>query len=196
MTSLTVSGSRKDSKAIRKIIENFLNAIEYISKNACSFHKKGRFKLLMSTDNILNQFGSSVILDATAGVNEIYNISTWHQPDYIKHVKTTNPRIYSNFTINKAIGFTQGKDTIFKKLNDEELEEVKIAYLDTIEEIMKPTDKLLIVVHKGFRELIEKDALKLQIPGQKIVFTHWGNHRGKNNWSKLFVLKTIKAHSN
>ena len=155
--------------------------------NSFSFHKNGLFFTLMSTENILSKFGSHVVLDATAGVNEIYKTIAWHHPETFKHIKTEDPRIYKNFTIYKAKGYPQGASSIFKGVDDEIVQKRVTDYLKIARSLVShKNDKLLIVCHKEFRSKIEKKNRN-----KKIVFTNWGNHVGKNEWgdcNKVLVI--------
>ena len=162
----------------RDRIKSILNAIEYLANDSFLFYSSGREFYLMRTSNILNQLGSCVVLDATATVNEVYNTATWHKSDSVKHVATTNPRTYKNFTIYKAIGYEQGKYSILGSNKSSEIRLIASQYLSIANSIIEENDKLLIICHKDF-----KSYLEMQYNGNNIVFTHWGNHVGKNDWS-------------
>jgi len=169
----------KEDMELRKDIQNYLRKIEYVMDNAFSFHKGKSYSYLMSTENIISKFGSSVILDATATVNEIYTTTAWHNPDTFKHIETVDPRIYKNFIINKANGYPQGANSIYEGLESKELKQRVDDYLATANEVLtKTTDKLLIICHKDF-----KLKLEAKNTNPNIVFTNWGNHVGKNLWS-------------
>lgn len=143
--------------------------------------------VIMVTKNILNSFGSSVVLDATATVNQLYYDKVNENPDTVQHIKTTNPRRYNNFTIHQCRGLLQGRESIFKNLTSTEIETSIDIYSNIANSLLEnANDKLLIIAHKDFRELLEK-----KISNKSIRFTHWGNHRGKNEWSdcnKILVI--------
>ncbi len=147
--------------------------------NVFSFHKGKSYSYLMATENIISKFGSSVVLDATATINEMYTTTAWHNPDTFRHIETVDPRIYNNFTINKAKGYPQGAYSIYENLDLKELEQRVKDYLTIAKGILtKTTDKLLVICHKDF-----KIQLEAQNTNKNIVFTNWGNHVGKNEWS-------------
>ena len=165
---------------VEREIKAFLRSIEFISSHDYSFHKSGSITTLMAIENLLSEFGSHVVLDATAEINEIYETSTKFQSETIKHIFTENPRIYSNFTINKAIGYPQGADSIYKTLPTAKQESRAKIYINIANNLLTdPDDKILIVAHKDFLK-----KLKRQNNNSKIVFTNWGNHVGKNKWSE------------
>ena len=174
--------SRTNSKEdieLRKDIQNYLHKIEYVITNNFSFHKSKSYSYLMATENIISKFGSSIILDATATVNEIYTTTAWHNPDTFKHIETVDPRIYNNFTINKAKGYPQGANSIYKDLTSVALDNRVNDYLTIANGILTTsTDELLIICHKDFRLKLEAKNTN-----KNIVFTNWGNHVGKNEWS-------------
>lgn len=133
---------------------------------------------LFSVKNIVNQLGASVILDATASVNEFYKVAYIHSNSII-NVQAKQIRSYTNLTIYKAKGFRQGRNSIYRTINKEELtfnSKMYISYALSI--LSKKSDKLLIISHKGFKLSLQK-----QCKDERIVFTHWGDHIGKNDWS-------------
>ena len=133
----------------------------------------------MATENIVNKFGSCVVLDATATINEIYETTSWYNQNTFKHIITEDSRVYSNFTISKAKGYPQGADSVYAKLDANEKRDRANEYLSIAYEIVSSEeDKMLIIGHKDF-------VLTLQSlnTNNQIVFTNWGNHVGKNNWS-------------
>ncbi|MDA7817247.1 hypothetical protein N9A28_03555 [Sulfurimonas sp.] len=169
----------EEDKALRVDIKNYLDAIEIVVAGGFSYHKSGLYSYLMSTESLISKFGTSVVLDATAEVNEIYNTTAWHNPDTFKHIDTIDPRKYNNFTIHKAPGYKQGKTAIYDGLSKDEVEVNVHGYLNIARQILtKPTDKLLIICHQEF-----EDKLKKGTQDKRIEFTHWGNHVGKNKWS-------------
>lgn len=171
--------SAVNDSEFRKDIKEHLITVEYVMSNSFSFHKLGGLHKLMATESILSKFGTSIVLDATAEINEIYNTTAWHQSDTFKHIVTEDPRIYSNLTINKAKGFSQGADSIYQSSDEETKRDKALDYLRVAEELLSDeADKLLIVGHKSF--IIMLEALNAN---DRIVFTNWGNHVGKNRWS-------------
>jgi len=129
-------------------------------------------------DNIINKLGSCIVLDATANVNEFYKIANYSNPD-IKFTNVLRSRKYSNLSINKAKGYSQGRSSIFKSISNEERKYNAKMYLSHANGILSSsTDKLLIITHKGF-----KPYLIDQCDDSRIEFTHWGDHLGKNDWS-------------
>ncbi len=186
---LSLTGSDLNAEMAKKL-KTLLNSLSTILKYKfyyffhSSTHKS---PVIMVTKNILNGFGSSVVLDATATVNQLYYDKVIENPDTVQHIKTTNPRRYNNFTIHQCRGLPQGKGSIFKNLTSTDIETSIDIYSNIANSLIEnDDDKLLIIAHKDFRELLEKKIFK-----KSIQFTHWGNHRGKNKWSdcnKILVI--------
>ena len=187
---LSLLDSKVDTKKIINNLMGHLNNLVNILKDNFYYFAHGsdnNAPTIMVTRNILNEFGSSVVLDATATVNEMYNNKVFENPDTVKHIETTNPRKYNNFTINECRGVKQGKYSIFKTLTPKELTTIVNLYKTIAYSLLEnKQDKLLIVAHKEFREHLDKKVKK-----KAIEFTHWGDHRGKNKWShcnKILVI--------
>ena len=150
--------------------------MQYILNNEFYYFRSGKNKLLISTNSMRQELGSMVVLDATASVNEIYNTLTYCNHMTSMHIETTDPRIYTNLTINVASGYYQSKSSIMAK--DKDMSQEAKKYLSVAGNILGSDDKLLIVSHKAFRTILETQSYD-----DRIVFTHWGDHVGKNNWS-------------
>lgn len=173
--------STKNSKQeLKTDVKELLRIIKWIGDKNLSFHKSGDYDTILFTSNIEAHFGSTVVLDATATVNEIYNNTTYNKPDKIQHVDTTDPRIYNNLTIYTAKGYPQGRETIYKNQKSSDYKTIANNYLKLANSLMtNVNDKMLIVTFKEFAEVLQKQNRGTT----KIVITNWGNHVGKNKWS-------------
>jgi len=169
----------EEDKALRNDIKNYLSNIETVLSENFSYHKSGLYSYLMSTENIISKFGTAVILDATAEVNEIYNTTAWHNSDTFRHIATVDPRKYSNFTIHKASGYPQSKYELLYKPSKKQLNQSIDNYLSIARSLLtSQSDHLLIISIQEFRDKLEKKNTN-----SRIEFTHWGDHIGKNDWS-------------
>jgi len=157
--------------------EKFANLSNVLEKSYV-FYREGVYSGIIRIDEIYSKFGSSVVLDATANINAIYNTKVWHQEDLIMHLDIVDPRVYGNFTINKAVGYPQGASSIYKNLSYEESTSMINSIAKTVEKILVKDDKLLIITFKDFSKELQE-----AITSEQVVFTHWGNHIGKNIWS-------------
>lgn len=162
----------------KKIVVDKMYAIELILKSEFYCFKSGQRTKLISTENLRHAFGSIVVLDATAEINQIYETRSYAQHMQTMHMETTDPRIYTNLTINIATGYNQSRDAIYKNASKNEGDEA-IKYLQIAKSLLTAEeDKLLVITFKDFRNLMEEQNTE-----SRIEFTHWGNHVGKNDWS-------------
>lgn len=160
------------------IILEKMHAIEQILKNEFYCFKSGGYTKLISTENLRHAFGSIVVLDATAEINQIYDTRSIAQHMQTMHMETTDPRIYSNLVINIAIGHNQSRDAIYKNACKNEHDEA-MKYLQIAKSLLtSEDDRLLVITFKDFRNLMEQQNTE-----SGTEFTHWGNHVGKNDWS-------------
>jgi hypothetical protein len=136
-------------------------------------------KDLYRVGSLYNKFGTSVVLDATAQVNNFYALTSSNSNSHIDIVEAPKIRKYENLTIYKAKGVQQSANTIFKK-DDDVAKKNAGWYAQVITEILNDGDKLLVISFKDFVD----DYLSKQFPEKgSVVFTHWGNHVGRNEWS-------------
>jgi hypothetical protein len=163
----------------KKIVLGKMHALEQILKNEFYCFKSGEHTKLISTENLRHAFGSIVVLDATAEINQIYETRSIAQHMQTMHMETTDPRTYTNLTINIATGYKQSRDAIYKNASKNERDEA-IKYLQIAKSLLiAEEDKLLVITYKDFRNLMEEQNTE-----SRIEFTHWGNHVGKNDWSR------------
>lgn len=167
-------------KELEKAILELIEIIEMMGCKDFSFHKMGEYNTLLFTSNIEPLFGSTIVLDATATINEIYNNTTYYKSSSIQHFITEDPRIYNSFSIYKAKGYNQGKSSIYKDLQASVYSKIADNYRRLAHSLLTaPKDKILIITFKDFAEVLNK----LTKGTERISITNWGNHVGKNNWS-------------
>jgi hypothetical protein len=135
-------------------------------------------KNLYRSENLHNNFGTAVLLDATAQVNKFYALSSSNSNSNIDIVEAPKIRKYENLTIYKAKGTRQSANAIFKQDSNVAKENAD-WYTKAITEILNDGDKLLVISFKNFVEehLREKFSDK-----DNVFFTNWGNHVGRNDW--------------
>lgn len=135
-------------------------------------------KDLYIVGSLYNKFGTSVVLDATAEVNNFYPLTSSNSNSHIDIVEAPKIRKYENLTIYKAKGVQQAAHAIFKKDSNVAKENAD-WYTKVIKEIINDSDKLLVISFKGFVE----EHLSKRFPEKgNVVFTNWGNHVGRNDW--------------
>ncbi|MGV2871486.1 hypothetical protein [Colwellia sp. E150_009] len=139
-----------------------------------AIYKKDLYKV----NSLHNQFGTSVVLDATAEVNNFYALTSSNSNSHIDIVEAPKIRKYKNLTIYKAQGVQQSANAIFKKGANVAKDNAN-WYTKVIKETLNDGDKLLVISFKGF---IEEYLSKIFPEKGNVVFTNWGNHVGRNDW--------------
>lgn len=179
ITKINGISSKQTNEDLKSSISELIEIIKKIGNEDFSFHTTGEYETILFTNNIKPLFGSSVVLDATASINEIYKNTTYYKSSNIKHIMTTDPRIYNNFTIKIAKGYPQGRSSIYKGQTATEAKKILNNYTRLALSLLDSDDNLLIVTFKDIVEPLQK----LLKNDDRICITNWGNHVGKNNWS-------------
>ena len=180
LNSLEAIGANRNpyyKKNTLNSINELLDTLNYFSKNHFLIYKSNFETALLATENLTNKLGLSVVLDATAQVNEYYELAN----RFLGHVGfVTAPQIrkYKNLTINKAIGFKQSRAAIYSKKTTEEVQSTAKYYTSYLVNELVDDDKVLIICHKSFTS-----ELKKHVNDTRVEFTHWGNHVGRNDWA-------------
>lgn len=181
ITELRMLGIKENQTFIENIgfkIEKLLNTLKAILQENCHYFKYKKLKMLVRINHIANKLGASAILDATATINRFYAIANRYG-SYIGSIHAASPRQYSNLTIHKAIGFKQSRAGLYKGRTQKEIDRNASMYASFAHAVLEHSqDKLLIICHKEFKQHLGK-----QCSDPRIVFTHWGDHVGKNDWS-------------
>lgn len=130
-------------------IQEKLDALRYFSKNHFLIYKTNKKKALLATENLVYQLGLSVVLDATAQINEYYKLAN----RFLGHVGlVTAPQIrrYKNLIIHKAKGFKQSRSAIYEDKSSEEVHGIARAYASYALNELVEDDKMLIICHQKF----------------------------------------------
>jgi len=163
VTDLPGISLKETKEQVKRSTKELINVIRMIGTSEFSFHKLGKIYAILFTDNIEAAFGSVVVLDATATINEIYNQTAEHNAYWVQHIKTEDPRIYNSLTIHKAIGYKQGREAIFKKQTKDEYTNNASNYIKLARTLMTElTDKMLIITFKEFDDLINTHSTELK----------------------------------
>ena len=178
LSNSLLKSSDQANSDLKKNMKSLLSGIETVLKNEFVYILRYGDKELVAIENLLNGYGSMVILDATATVNEIYEDMTYYNHMGIQHIETTDPRKYDNLTIHRALDYTQSRSEIYLTKSSDEINENVEIYTKLAHSLLtSEDDKLLIITFKMFR-----DKLESKCTNENIMFTHWGNHVGKNKW--------------
>ncbi|CAI8229662.1 MAG: Uncharacterised protein [Marinobacterium sp. xm-d-530] len=131
---------------------------------------------LYLSKSIFNQFGTAVVLDATAELNSFFKQASSSNSN-IDIIAAPKIRKYKNLIIYKAQGIPQSATAVFQKSIEVADANAKF-YGNIIREILGEDDKLLVISFKGFLSNLEDEF----VDDDRVVFTNWGQHVGRNDW--------------
>jgi hypothetical protein len=158
-------------------INEQIETLSTLSNEDFFIYKTNLGNSIFTIEGMTNKLGLSVVLDATAQFNEYYRLANRFL-GHVGFVVARRIRNYHNLTIYKAKGFNQSRAALYRGQEKDEIKENAQAYLNLAVGVLDKDDKLLIICHKDFKTYIEK-----RNSDSRIVFTHWGNHVGRNDWS-------------
>ena len=151
-----------------------------------AIYNKGLYKV----KSIFNEFGTAVVLDATAEVNSFYELSS-NSNSNLDIVEAPKIRKYKNLTIFKAQGRRQSATAIYKQ-SPKAAKENAEWYAEVINEILDEDEKLLVI---SFKEFIEEHLERHFELEDRVVFTNWGKHVGRNEWrdcNKVIIIGWLR----
>jgi hypothetical protein len=139
------------SKNIKRIQEDLLNnyetlinKLEKIFDNDFLFYKNNQGENLLYIEDYSNKLGCTLVLDATASINEFYK-TAYKYGSKLYEVNVKPIRKYKNLTINLAEGYLQSRTQLFKNLSEEEIADNAKMYMSYINNILKSNDDKLLV---------------------------------------------------
>lgn len=171
----------KHNPSYKQSLLNSLNeqieTLSTLSNENFFIYKSNLGNSIFTIEGMTNKLGVSVVLDATAQFNEYYRLANRFL-GHVGFVLASRIRSYHNLTIYKARGFSQSRSALYRGQETQQVKTNAQAYLSYALAELVENDKMLIICHKDFKAHIEKLN-----SDPRIVFTHWGNHVGRNNWS-------------
>jgi len=129
-----------------------------------------------------NPYFYKVTLDATSGINYLYEIDDNSEVKELPQIKS-----YKNVHLNIFNGVTGSSASMRKGLEDGLLD----AIIEDIKSKIVGDEKVLIVTNSEERDKMVMDALKGYEKLEQIDVTHYGLTVGNNKWSdfsKIFIL--------
>lgn len=175
-----------------KLVNEFLEMLNVFGTSLC-FSYQGRITVIDSRHKLW-QLQNNVILDASAGIDRLYDCS----PNMIVDVQ---PRIIDNSrSVIRVAKFSTSKGSIKNAIDYPE----KIC--SSIRRYKSSTDKTLVVVHKDNlneiachlkKQRFEDIGIADDYNGQDIAVTYYGNYLGKNHWrdfNQVWIVATNILH--
>ncbi|MCP3682652.1 MAG: hypothetical protein GY861_08185 [bacterium] len=189
-----IRGKLNNSDPDREKVEKLLNRVVYVIDGRYTHIVEGNNVICHREENLSGKFGSVVVLDATATINPEYDFRSinGHNIAIINKIASRN---YSNVTLNICSfnGPKQSKWAIYNKpKKDNKHNEIVIAYLKVIGNILSPNDKLLVVTYMDVVPLF----LKHNPYKKRVKFIHWGSQdaRGSNDFKAFNKAMVIGWH--
>ena len=149
-----------------------------------NIHEDIKYKSIITYKyiDINNPYFHKVTLDATSGINYLYEIDSDSEVRDLPQIKS-----YKNMHLNIFNGVTGSSASMKKGLEDGLLD----AIIEDIKSKIVGDEKVLIVTNSEERDKMVMDALKGYEKLEQIDVTHYGRTVGNNKWSKfdlVFVL--------
>jgi len=149
-----------------------------------NIHEDIKYKSIITYKyiDINNPYFHKVTLDATSGINYLYEIDDNSEVRELPQIKS-----YKNMHLNIFNGVTGSSASMKKGLEDGLLD----AIIEDIKSKIVGDEKVLIVTNSEERDKMIMDALKGYEKLEQIDVTHYGRTIGSNKWSdfdKIFVL--------
>lgn len=163
-------------QTIHKILEP-VDILEQLFSEWFLLYKSNYENVIFRVDDIAHKLGQNVVLDATAIVNEFYQVANRFL-GFIGVYNAKQIRKYENLTIYKAKGYVQSRHELYDKGDAHTINNAKSYSSYALSLLINADDKLLIICHKKFEA-----RLRDYCDDPRIRITHWGDHVGKNDWS-------------
>jgi len=149
-----------------------------------NIHEDIKYKSIITYKyiDINNPYFHKVTLDATSGINYLYEIDSNSEVRDLPQIKS-----YKNMHLNIFNGVTGSSASMKKGLEDGLLD----AIIEDIKSKIIGEEKVLIVTNSEERDKMIIEALKGYEKLDQIDVTHYGRTVGSNKWSdfdKIFVL--------
>lgn len=175
---------KKEKEQILTLVKKFCRILqrengddEYCNLKALGLFKTNQAITISKFKQFYSAFGSCVVLDATATVNEFYQTASTGRLPSFDVIDVPKVRKYKNLKIFTAKGFSQSRSALCG--TDEKITSNIEIYSPVISSLKSADDKLLVIGHKKFISSLEAEFFL----DKSVAFTHWGNHVGKNDWN-------------
>lgn len=175
---------KKEKEQILTLVKKFCRIMQKENGDGeyCNLKELGLFKTNQATTiskfkQFYSAFGSCVVLDATATVNEFYQTASTGRLPSFDVIDVPKIRKYKNLKIFTAKGFSQSRSALCG--TDDKITSNIEIYTPVINSLKSANDKLLVIGHKSFISSLASEFYR----DKSVAFTHWGNHVGKNDWN-------------
>ena len=180
-------GLKKDQKhedraaADRDYLIRVLDKIHFIFSHKNIVVRQGKHFYYSASEDLTNKFGSVVILDATAKSSLIYKAHMYNRDDIRMYEMPRSIRNYQHATLhichNKHYSQSNGKLVQHAKTH-KTIHQIIDHYLKLLYTLVADGNKILVVT---FLEIV--DIFQSRCKDENIVFIHYGEHEGRNDFS-------------
>lgn len=170
---------RKDKGAMFLRCTEIFSDIMYLLYHHSVLQKKdGIVRLRSAYVGLPLHINNAVVLDATAGLNKIYNMAG--VLPYFRDIPK-DVRSYKNVSLHLHYGAKNSKYAL-TEIESETNEKALLDPIKSLHPVIKKSEKVLVVTFKG---LAKKLSALMKMEGyKKCLVTYWGNLNGKNNWQE------------
>jgi len=165
----------------RRNIINLLDKMTYVLGGSNIITQQGKLVTYSRNQDLTNQFGSAVILDATANVTPIYLAHALNRNDIKNFALPDGIRDYSNAVLNVCKDKNRGQSKhkiVGSHKNNASRDKTVEDYLQELYALVADGSKLLAVTYIAIVEVF-----RARCKDVNITFIHWGEHDGRNDFS-------------
>lgn len=183
---------KKDKTKTLTMVRKFCRIIqkesgdgEYCDLKHLALFKTNQAITISKFKQFYSLFGTCVVLDATATVNEFYKTASTGRLPSIDVIDVPKIRKYKNLKIFLAKGHAQSRYALCS--SDKKISSTVEKYIPVIDTLISQDQKLLVIGHKALTYVMNQKYFA----NYSVAFTNWGNHVGKNDWndcSKVLVI--------
>ncbi len=165
----------------RDWIIRLMDRVSYVFGKTNMIITSGKYTFYSVNEDLTNKFGSVVILDATAEASPIYRAHLENRNDINQIEMPTGIRNYQNATLHicsdKQRRQSKGQLVDAAKAK-KTLNLIVDSYLTALYPLVADGSKLLVVTFQAIEEIFRS-----RCKDDNIVFIHWGEHEGRNDFS-------------
>ncbi len=167
----------------RDFLIRLLDKIAFCFDHKNIIVKQGKTSYFSVDQDLTNQFGTVVILDATATSTLLYKSHMQNRSDILMFEMPKGIRNYQYATMHiyKNKNYKQSKNKLVTQAKKQKvLDQIIDHYLEILYNIVSDGSKILVVTFKDIVELF-----KTKCQNDHIKFIHWGIHEGTNSYSNF-----------
>ncbi len=167
----------------RDWMKRLLDRIAIVFSYSNIITNQGKIRYYSTSQDLTSQFGSVVILDATAKALPLYRSHMQNRDDILMYELPEKIRDYKNVTLHvcKNKHYRQSNDKLVLQAKaSQTIGQIVDHYLELFYTLTADGSKLLVVTFKDIEEIFRTGCRD-----DNIEFIHWGQHEGTNDYSSF-----------